>query len=231
MAGQDMVGTQNSFADLTAIYNEVAAGNMRGREAFVALREIQSQLRHRHHLDPGQDGAYYPLNTTRQEFNRVLGEKYFLAARQNYEDSTDERFIGANRSIQEALSDLHLVPAYMAIGKEATGNKEPLTGEDWKKIGVTEEGYQRLFNTRRTDEARRIWGFAKDPARDYQSFTHVIHDVGYYLKQAGFDLSDKEKVFAALGTTGEEFDGLVARRQQEEQARHVAWHKVEPAVF
>lgn len=225
------MGTQTDFTALAATFNEVSTGTMRGKDAFVALLEIQSQLRHRHHLDPAQDGTYVHLNTTREKFNGVLGEKYFLAAQQNYEGATDQHFIGANRSIQEALSDLHLVPVYMELGKKATGNKEPLTAADWEKIGVTQEDYQSLFNARRVDEARRIWGFAKDPARDYQSFTHVIRDAGYYLKQAGFDLSDTEKVFKALGTSKDEFEALILQRQQQEQARHSPWIKVEPATL
>jgi hypothetical protein len=221
---------QSAFSSLIASFNEVGTGNMRGIDAFKNLREIQSQLRLRHFLDPAQDSAYVPLNTTRQEFNRVLRGKYFLAAQQNYEGATDERFTGANRPIQEALSDLHLVPVYMQIGKEATGDREPLTAQDWQKIGVTKEDYERLYNTRRVDEARRIWGFAKDPARSYQDFTNVIHTVGYYLKDAGFDLSDREKVFQAIGTTKDEFDALLAQRQQEEQTRH-KWDRVELAAL
>ncbi len=225
------MGMQNDFTALTATFNEVGTGTMRGKDAFVALLEIQSQLRHRHHLDPAHDKAYVPLNTTREKFNGLLGEKYFLAAQQNYEGATDQHFIGANRSIQEALSDLHLVPVYMELGKKAAGDKERLTAEDWKKIGVTQEDYEALFNQRRIEEARRIWDFAKDPSRNYQSFTHVVHDAGYYLKEAGFDLSDTEKVFKALGTTKEEFDALVAQRQQQEKALHAPWYKVEPAAF
>ncbi len=225
-----MAAAPGKFDDLIASFNEVSTGNLRGIDAFKALREIQFQLRFRHHFDPAQENAYLAINTTRQAFGALLRDKYFLAAQQNYEGATDERFAGANRPIQEALSDLHLVPVYMAIGKEAAGDKEPVSAQDWQKIGVSKEDYEALFNTRRVDEARRIWGFAKDPARNYQDFTNVIHTVGYYLKEAGFDLSDTEKVFKALGTTKDEFDALLARRQQEEQTRH-KWEKVELAVL
>lgn len=225
-----MASTPDDFENLITAFNNVSSAPLRGVDAFCQLLEIQSQLRHAHHLDPAQDKAYQPLNTTRKKFNSLLCAKYFLAAQQLYEGATDQNFQTSGRRASEALSDLHLVPVYMELGKKALGDQSPLTAENWRKIKVSKAEYDELILTRKLDEAKRIWEIAKSRQNDYAGFTNLIHEIGTLVRHAGLDTAD-EKTYQRLGTTKVEFDALLDQRQQKEIARGPQFSKVKPALL
>lgn len=208
-----MTLASNNLKALTESFNEVNTGNFRGVDAFCKLLEIRTQLKNT------QNGDYHVLKTNLEAFNNLLHDKYFLAAQQLYEGATDQHFLGSKRTVSEALSDLHLVPVYMALGKEAAGNKAPLTEQDWQRINVTKTDYDALVSTRLTDEARRVWELALQESVSYNAFTNLVHETGLLLQRAGVKLSD-EKACLALGTTKDAFDAVLAQRQQKEQAQN-----------
>lgn len=225
-----MASTPDDFKDLIVAFNNVSTAQLRGVDAFCQLLEIQSQLRLAHHLDPAQDKAYQALNTSKKDFNSLLGAKYFLAAQQLYEGATDQHFNTSGRRVSEALSDLHLVPVYMELGKKALGDQSPLTAEDWQKIKVSKAEYDALVQTRKLDEAKRIWEIAKSRQNDYAGFTNLIHEIGTLLRQTGLDPAD-EKTYQRLGATKSEFEALIDQRQQKERARGPQFSKTGPAVL
>lgn len=188
-------------------FNEAKSGTLRGRESFSKLLTAQSDLRLAG-LDPATDAAYTELETDCASFTKLLHENYRRAARENYEDSTDERFLGSGRPIAEAVSDLHLVPAYMELG-----GLDPEKEESWQELGVRREDYLKLRSTRLVDEAARSFALAAEEDRPARDRVLALESARYYLGEAGYD-PDDEKAYQALGTTKEQFDSRLAENHQ-----------------
>lgn len=164
-------------------YNEAASGALRGRESFVKLLGAQTDLRLAG-LDPAGDGAYGRLGTTREAFTALLRDKYRAAARENYEDSTDARFRGTGRAISEAISDLHLVPAYMALG-----GLDPAQDAAWQAIGVSREDYLSLRRAHLFEEAERSLTLAQEPGRSPHNALLARQAADFYRREAETDLT------------------------------------------
>ncbi|TAL31165.1 MAG: hypothetical protein EPN97_11305 [Alphaproteobacteria bacterium] len=197
-----------NLEDARSAFNEVSAGTLRGRDSFAKLLGAQSNLR-LSGMDPASEEAYKAIGTTKETFTSLLRAKYLRAARENYEDSIDANFLGANRQIQDALSDLHLVPAYMALG-----GLDPAKDESWPAaIGASREEYMTVKRTRLTDEAKRCFDMVEQPNRDHKSKVSALESAQYYLKEAGFSLTD-EKAYAAIKTTKTDFDALQKKERE-----------------
>lgn len=188
-------------------FNEAKSGALRGRETFVKLLGAQSDLRLAG-FDPATDAAYVKLETSRAAFTELLRENYRRAARENYEDSTDERFRGSGRRNAEAISDLHLVPAYME-----RGGLDPEKEESWQALGVRREDYLKLRRARLVDEAARSFALAAEENRPARDRVSALESARYYLGEAGFD-PDDDNAYQALGTTKEQFDSRLAENRQ-----------------
>lgn len=197
-----------NLEDARSAFNEVSAGALRGRDSFARLLGAQSNLR-LSGLDPASEEAYKAIGTTKEVFTTLLRTKYLRAARENYEDSIDANFLGANRQIQDALSDLHLVPAYMALG-----GLDPAKDESWQAaIGASREDYLNVKRTRLTDEAKRCFDMVEQPNRDHRSKVSALECAQYYLKEAGFSPAD-EKAYVAIKTTKADFDALQKKERE-----------------
>lgn len=183
------------------LFSEAASGQFRGRDSFCKLLEASSTL-----ILAGDD-PYRALRTTKQEFDDLLHAQYRRAARDNYQDSTNERFIGAGRPVLEALSDLHLVPVYMKLGE-----LDPKRETSWMECGINHRDYLVTYNARRIDEAARIWHMIKD--RPHQAVSNIIahEDIQVLLKEAGLD-TDDEQTYALLKTTKADFDRYQAEQK------------------
>lgn len=164
-------------------YNEAASGALRGRESFVKLLGAQTDLRLAG-LDPAGDGAYGRLGTTREAFTALLRDKYRAAARENYEDSMDARFAGSGRAISEAVNDLHLVPAYMALG-----GLDPAQDAAWQEIGISKQDYLDLRRTRLLEEAERSLTLAQEPGRSPHNAQLARQAAGFYRSEAETDIT------------------------------------------
>jgi hypothetical protein len=197
-----------NLEDARSAFNDVSAGTLRGRDSFVKLLGAQSNLR-LSGLDPASEQAYTAIGTTKETFTSLLRTKYLRAARENYEDSIDANFLGANRQIQDALSDLHLVPAYMALG-----GMDPAKDESWQAaIGASREEYLSVKRTRLTDEAKRCFDMVEPPNRSHRDKVSALESAQYYLKEAGFSPAD-EKAYVAIKTTKADFDALDKKERE-----------------
>lgn len=193
--------------DARTAFNEVSDGKFRGRDSFVKLLDVQSSLR-LSGLDPATEASYTAIGTTKSVFTSLLREKYLRAARENYEDSIDANFLTSGRPFQDAISDLHLVPAYMALG-----GADPQKEESWEAaIGVSRADYLGVQRSRFVNEAKRIYDMVQQPERNHQSKVSALEGAQYYLKQARFDLSD-EQAYQAIQTTKTDFDALLKKER------------------
>ena len=191
---------QKSFA-------EAASGAFRGRDSFCKILDAISNLRCAGY-NPESDKAYAIVGTTKQELQSLLQSRYRQAARENYQDSTDENFKGSGRTILEALSDLHLAPVYMEWG-----GLNPQLEESWEKCGIDHNDYLATYNARRIDEAARIWNLVKDPARKPASNIIALENTLTLLKEAGLDVT-QEETYLRIGTTKQDFQNFTMQQKR-----------------
>ena len=197
-------------------FAEAASGAFRGRDSFCKVLDAMSHIRIAGY-NPEREEAYTALGTTKQEFYGLLQSRYRQAARENYQDSTDERFKGSGRSIQEALSDLHLAPVYMELG-----GLNPRLEESWAECGIDRKDYSAVYSTRRIDEAARVWNLLKDPKRDTASNIIALENILTLLTEAGLDVS-QEETYPHIGITKPDFDGLLSAKHQALASPFSSW--------
>jgi len=188
---------------------EAARTGTRGRDAFAQLHDATVNLRLAG-LDPDKgDEAYATLGTTRDAFNALLHDRYRLAALQNYEDSTDERFNGSGRAISETISDLHLVPHYMQ-----RGGLDPKDDASWKEIGIDKNAWLALYHNRLVQEAARSHDMAHQDGRSAHNAILAMEATLFYLQEAGYDTDKDEEAFGRIGTTRKDFFAFIAQKRQ-----------------
>lgn len=188
-------------------FNDATSGNFRGRDSFCKLLNTMSDLSLAGFNRDSRE-TYAALNTTKQKFEDLQRSAYRQAARENYQDSTAERFAGSGRPVHEALFDLHFVPVYME-----KGGLDPKREESWAECGINHADYIALYNTHRIAEACRLWNLTKNPDRSMKSNCNVLGIVLGLLTEAGLDVTEEE-TYNHLQTTKQDFDSFFDRQRQ-----------------
>lgn len=171
------MGDQERLNAARADFEKVRDGGVpRGREAFVALLNVQSALRLQ---NLGNPVNYSLIGTQEQAFGQLLQAQYRLAARQNYEDSTDANFLPSGRPVTDALSDLHLAPAYMR-----SGGLNPARDADWRENNVPVEDFITAKIARLTQAAKTSWDQVRARTADPNSNMCVVDDIKARLRHA-----------------------------------------------
>lgn len=176
-------------------FNQASSGTLRGRESFCKLLDTIEQFQ-----EAGLNPECEETNITRQNFQALLHAKYRQAARENYEDSTEERFSGSGRPPREALSDLHLVPVYMELS-----GLDPEQEQSWTECGINHNDYISVYNARRIDEAARIWELIQNREKHTASNIAAHENILTLLKEAGLNTAE-EKTYTRIKATKQEFE-------------------------